>query len=124
MPNCCFCGWFVRSKYKCVGKSRGKIYYLCEDCILQWRKSGTWKDMPVANNPELNVGDLTLPATEWSMTVGVRGGHAVAGWINRLRDYMQRFTLAGAVALECGGCAGHLHLQPASCRACSVCILS
>ena len=28
-----------------------------------------------------------------------------------LRDYMQLFALAGAVALECGGCAGHLHVQ-------------
>ena len=48
MPyKCCFCGWFARSKYKCVVKSRGKLYSLCEECITV--VSEVWEPREDAN---------------------------------------------------------------------------
>ena len=57
------------------------------------------------------IGHPAHPIVTYSITVGVRGGHAPTGWGQRCAAFLQDVALSGAFGQEDGGKAEHLHFQ-------------
>jgi hypothetical protein len=49
--------------------------------------------------------------TYWSLTLAVRGGHIPDNWFERAQCWLNEYCEEGAVAVEAGGRAKHLHVQ-------------
>ena len=88
---------------------------------------------PVHLQPQGQPGYLGYGKQYYSLTVGVRGGHAPTGWLGRLSAWSRKCCIRSAWAQEVGGRAERVHFQgvvqlhginsTAFCKASSLCCL-